>query len=306
MASLVNRAISIQAVQPPSFLQTNLCYEALMGSRAYGVHNSESTDYDVYGFCIPNKEIIFSHTAGIIQGFGNQGTKFDQWQQTHVKDLAKGKEYDFNIYNIVRYFHLCMNGNPNMIDSLFVPETCVLFTTYVGNLVREHRKLFLSKKVWKTFYSYAYSQIKKIDKKDSCGKRAESINKYGYDVKQGYHLHRLLGEALQLLEEGDLDLMRNREELKTIRRGEWSLDQVKKIFYDKLPTAEEAYRKTLLPDAPDEGRIKQLLLDCLEHHYGKLTGIIEKPNELLNAIKDIEQICQKVCYQKYPKILKNQ
>ena len=50
------------------------------------------------------------------------------------------------------------------------------------------------------------------------------------DVKFLYHVVRLLNEAEQILMEGDLDLERNREQLKSIRKGEWTFDQIVKYF----------------------------------------------------------------------------
>lgn len=81
---------------------------------------------DVYGFCIPGKEIIFPHLGGYIHGFGKQRKEFWQYQQHHIEDKEINKEYDLSIYNIVKYFQLCMENNPNMVDSLFVPQFCIL------------------------------------------------------------------------------------------------------------------------------------------------------------------------------------
>ena len=83
--------------------------------------------------------------------------------------FEKTKKYDLTIYNIVRYFHLCMENNPNIIDSLFVPRRCVLHSTQVGNLVRENRKMFLHKGSWFKFKGYAYSTLNKIRTKKHKG-----------------------------------------------------------------------------------------------------------------------------------------
>ena len=66
-------------ITPPSFMLTNMHYETMTGSIAYGVSTDES-DTDVYGFCIPPKHIIFPHLNGYILGFGAQPEKFEQYQ----------------------------------------------------------------------------------------------------------------------------------------------------------------------------------------------------------------------------------
>src|SRR6185503_3895322 len=116
--STVSELQSKGLIKPPTFVLGGTCYETIMGSMAYGV-SGDSSDMDIYGFCIPPKDMIFPHLAGHIQGFGKQIQKFDQYQQHHIIDKSSDKEYDLNIYNIVKYFQLCMENNPNMIDSLF-------------------------------------------------------------------------------------------------------------------------------------------------------------------------------------------
>lgn len=293
MASLLNMSVRNKLVNPPSFLPNNLMYECIMGSRAYGVNQADSSDYDIYGFVIPPKDILFPHLAGIIPGFGYQGQKFEQWQQHHVNDISSAKEYDFSIYNIVKFFQLCMDNNPNMIDSLFVPINCVLHCTQIGNMVRDKRKLFLSKQIWFKYKGYAFAQLHKLENKQPTGKRKEDVDKYGFDTKFSYHIVRLMNECQQMLVEGDLDLQRSREELKSIRRGEWNEERIKKHFENSLPALEDAYRKSSLPEYPPEKEIKKLLLECLEHHYSNLIGIVEQPDMAIQSLKEIDIIINK-------------
>ena len=125
-----------------------------------------------------------------------------------------------------------MDNNPNMIDSLFTPRTCVLSCSKIGEMVRENRKLFLHKGSWHKFKGYAYSQMNKMRVKDpdQDSRRYEMVQKYGYDVKFAYHIVRLLDEVEQIMTEGDIDLMRNREQLKSIRRGEWEIEDIEEYF----------------------------------------------------------------------------
>ena len=263
--SYVKRVHKEQLAQVPSYVHGGLQYEVIMGSFAYGV-SSDASDTDVYGFCIPNKAIVFPHTTGkYIFGYDNTVKgNFEQWQLHHVIDKSRKKEYDFSIYNITKYFRLCADGNPNMIDSLFVPHRCLTHCTPVGTILREHRFDFLSKKCWHTFKGYAYSQMHKMDIKNPEGKRKLMVEKYGYDVKYAYHLVRLLNEVEQILLEGDLDLERNREQLKAIRRGEWTVKEVKEYFDTKEKDLESLYLKSDLPHKPQYDKIRELLFTCLE------------------------------------------
>lgn len=274
-------------------MPNNIHYETMMGSVAYGV-SSDTSDIDLYGFCIPPKEIIFPHLAGEILGFGRQIKRFEQYQQHHIKDEFRGKEYDITIYNIVKFFQLCMDNNPNMVDCLFTPHTCVLHTTHIGSMVRENRKIFLHKGCYHKFKGYAYSQLQKMQNKNARkGKRKEIIEKYDYDVKFAYHLCRLLDECEQILVHHDLDLMNSREFLKAIRKGLVPEKDVIEFFSIKEKTLEKLYNESTLPYGPDEGRIKQLLLNCLEEHYGSIDNCVVNPNKADIALREISEIIER-------------
>lgn len=294
MASVVQRIANRNLAHPPPWLPENVMYETIMGSVAYGV-SSDTSDCDVYGFCLPKKSVIFPHLIGHINGFGQKPQGFDQWQEHHIKDKDAGKEYDVSIYSIIKYFQLCMENNPNMIDSLFTPQNCVLHITPIGTMVRENRKLFLHKGCFQKFKGYAFSQMHKAEIKNPKpgSKRYETYQKYGFDTKFCYHVVRLIGECEQILTEHDLDLQRNREQLKAIRRGEVTFEYVKDYFTEKEKYLERLYGESSLRYSPDEKAIKQLLLDCLEMHYGSLEKAIVNPDQATNVLREIDAILKR-------------
>jgi predicted nucleotidyltransferase len=289
--STLQRLADRGLVKPPRWLPSNVQYETIMGSAAYAV-SSDASDVDVYGWAIPPKDDIFPHLRGEILGFGAQAKRFAQYQEHHVCDrdalAGHGRTYDLTIFGIVRFFALAMENNPNVIDSLFTPTTCVLHSTRVGNLVRENRRLFLHRGAWPKFKGYAYSQLHKLAIKEPKGKRAESAAEHGYDVKFAYHVVRLLGEVEQILVEGDIDLQRDNERLKAIRRGEWTEVRLRQWAADKEADLERAYAACTLPPAPDEGKLKALLLNCLEEHYGTLEGCVVQPDRAVAALRSVQ------------------
>lgn len=288
--SLVNRGL----IHPPHWLADNTAYLTLMGSTAYGV-STDASDRDIYGFCVPPKHLVFPHLDGEILGFGRTKKRFEQFNtEQSVDDIDKKVTYDINVYSIVKYFHLCMENNPNMIDSLFTPPDCVLHATSLFNLVREQRKIFLHKGAWHKFKGYSYSQLHKMSNKNPEGKRKALVEKFGYDVKFGMHLVRLLNEVEQILTEGDIDIRRNNEQLKSIRRGEWTEQQIRDYFVSKEKELETLYTTSSLQHSPDESKIKTLLVNCLEQHYGNLGDAFVNENQFCDALRSIDEIIQKV------------
>jgi predicted nucleotidyltransferase len=295
--STVQRLTDRGLLKPPRWLPGNVQYETIMGSVAYGV-SSDTSDLDVYGWAIPPKDEIFPHLRGEILGFGRPAKRFEVYQEHHVEDrdalAGHGRTYDLTIFGIVRFFALAMENNPNIIDSLFTPSTCVLHSTRVGNLVRENRRLFLHKGAWPKFKGYAYSQLHKLAIKQTKGKRAKLAAAHGYDTKFGYHVVRLIGEVEMILMEGDIDLQRNNEQLKAIRRGEWTEERLRQWFADKESQLERIYAESTLPVAPDEARIKELLLTALEEHYGSLDDCIVNPDRAVVALRNIQAELERV------------
>ena len=284
-------------IHPPSFLINNTCYLTTVGSYAYGTYNDKS-DFDLMGFCIPPKSVVFPHVDSVIQGFGTQKEPFLQFECQQFTDPSalggKGRIYDLNVYNIVRYFHLIMENNPNFLGSLFTPFECVLHITQIGQMVRENRKSFLHKGCWARYKNFAFSQIHKMATKKASGKRKQLRDSHGYDVKYGMNLIRLLLEVEMILTEGDVDLRRHTEQLKAIRRGEVTEAEVRKIASDKEHQLEKAYSESKLPFGPDENKVKALLLACLEQHYGSLDKAIEMPDRYKSALLDIKKILESV------------
>lgn len=331
------------------WMPDNMHYITMMGSVAYGV-SSDTSDTDIYSFCIPPKEDLFPHLRGEIIGFGDAkhgNDRFKNFQEHHIKDIGAEKEYDLNVYNIVDFFQLVMENNPNMIDSLFTPQFCVLHCTRVGQMVRENRKMFLHRGSWHTFKGYAYAQLKKCRPTDeyycpecssigweavgdvvfgddrpspncsNCmkedkvvplkkrkvnkktGKRKAAVDLYGFDPKFAYHIVRNLNEIEQILTEGDLDLQRSREQLKAIRRGEWTLEQIEEYFERKELELETLYNenKANLPWGPKEeglqDRVKNLLFQCLEEHYGSLDKCVVNPDAAVMALREVGDVLAK-------------
>lgn len=173
-------------IHPPKFLANSTCYLTIMGSEAYGVSSGDS-DKDIYGIAIPPKEDVFPHLKGEILGFGRQNNRFEVWQEHHCKDLLY--EYDFSVYSIVRFFNLVMENNPNIIDTLFTPQRCVIHATKIGQHIRENRKMFLHKGCFQKFKGYSYSSLHKMNNKEHKGFDEVVVfeEKYGIDNKTTFN-----------------------------------------------------------------------------------------------------------------------
>jgi hypothetical protein len=63
---------------------------------------------------------------------------------------------------------------------------------------------------------------------------------------------------------------------------------------EKESDLERAYAASPLPAGPDEGRLRELLLCCLEEHYGNLSGCVVLPGREVAALRDIQAVLDRV------------
>jgi len=93
-------------------------------------------------------------------------------------------------------------------------------------------------------------------------KRKSMVRKYQYDVKNAAHLIRLLRMGAEFLETGVLNVYRTHDadELKRIKRGGWTLEQVKEEAARLFGGIEAARQRSPLPPLPDAKAAEAILL----------------------------------------------
>ena len=262
---IVKNLYELKKITPPKWLINSLIMEIRGGSYSYGCQDLGSSDNDIYGICIPPREIVFPYFYGYIQGFGTPPPKFEQYQQQHIVG-----EYDITIYNIVKFFHLCFNNNPNIVDILFSPNHCFSFLSPVGKCLIDNKHLFLSKKCIVTFKGYAVSQLRKLKNTNKQSlKRQHLINLHGFDTKFAYHVVRLGLECGQILKTGNLILDLDKDIYRDIRNGKWTLQDIYEFFSEQEEILDNLYKKSELPEIPDEKKLKKLLMECMEEFWNQ-------------------------------------
>jgi predicted nucleotidyltransferase len=120
----------------------NLLVKHKAGSHAYGT-NIASSDEDFRGiFC-----------ADPI----NVRTPFFRIEEAEDTD-----EEDTKLYELAAYMKLCLDCNPNIIETLWVHDDDITFRTPAYDLLRNARHDLLSSKIAFTTSGYALAQLKRI------------------------------------------------------------------------------------------------------------------------------------------------
>lgn len=228
------------------------------GSIAHGMYIPSSDpdsidDKDIMGVCIPELNNYL--------GFGH----FEQKEKQY-------KEWDSVVYEIRKYFRLLLKSNPNVMSLLWLEPNMYITKTEIGRQIVENRYLFVSKQAYHSFNGYAYGQFKRMTHFKFEGymgvKRKQLVERHGYDTKNAAHLIRLLRMGIEFLIEGRLHIHRaDGDQLLAIKRGEWTLEQVKTEAEHLFRRAEEAYLLSKLANEPDHAGAERLLMDIIMEHF---------------------------------------
>lgn len=121
--------------------KNNILFLTLAGSISYGT-NVQNSDIDLRGVMIePKRDIL---------GFGS----FEQYEDENT---------DTVIYGLKKFFKLCLNANPNVLELLGTKDEHVILISPLGKRIRENYEIFLSKRAFDSFGNYALAQLRRLE-----------------------------------------------------------------------------------------------------------------------------------------------
>lgn len=220
----------------------NVIYKILSGSHAHGT-NIPTSDEDVRGIWLPS---IDDHL------------KFEDPQE--IRELP-GQE-DVVIHPIKKFMFLSMQGNPNVLDWLYVDKKLILHINDAGKEIRENRLVFLGKHIYHRMKGYADGEMKSMMSVSgkTGAKRKIEIKKYGYSPKCAMNAIRILQEGAELLRDKVITLPRpNHKELRKIKMGESNPTELIKMFNNAMGDIESAHDHSDLPETVDRRDVERLM-----------------------------------------------
>ncbi len=133
----------IKSVRPAKELMSeNMIVKHYAGSLAYGT-NLPTSDVDLRGvFCADPINILAPFHV--------------------IKECEDQDEEDTKLFELRHFFKLCVDCNPNIIETLWVDKSDIVFSTDEYHYIREYREELLSQKIAHTTSGYAFSQLKRI------------------------------------------------------------------------------------------------------------------------------------------------
>lgn len=232
------------------------------GSEAHGTYVPSTDpdsidDRDVMGVVVPPRDYYL-------------GMK--KWEGA---ESIKG-EWDVVLYEVRKFAGLLGRQNPNVLSMLWLEPEDYLHVGPVGQKLLDHRDLFRSRRAASdAFVGYARGQLKRMTHYKFEGymgaKRKELVDRHGYDTKNAAHLVRLLHTGLEYLRTGRLQVRRtwDVDVILKIKRGGWSLHEVRDYADRKFEEFKEVYDESPLPPVVNWEAINRLVVECVELGGGR-------------------------------------
>lgn len=79
-----------------------------------------------------------------------------------IRESEDSEEEDTKYYELAHFMKLCLECNPNIVETLWVDDSDIVFRTAAYNILRSERHMLLSSKIAFTTTGYAIAQLKRI------------------------------------------------------------------------------------------------------------------------------------------------
>ncbi len=135
------------------FAEENKILEYKVGSHLYGT-NTPTSDEDYCGVFIAPEEYYLGLNA--IEEVDFSVTSKNKDGKNNADAI------DRKLYELRKFVRLSLENNPNVIEQLFVDDKNVIFTSSLGEELRNNRHMFLHRGLRHKFLGYSFSQKHKM------------------------------------------------------------------------------------------------------------------------------------------------
>lgn len=253
-------------------MKRKIIFRTRTGSNLYGLSTAES-DTDYVSVFIPTSEDLLGLKK--CEQIDNS-TKSSSCDRRNTKE-----DTDDVMYSLPKFLHLALQNNPNIVELLFAtPNVIEILEPEFKFLMHNYDKI-ISKRVFKTFTGYAFSQKKKLTVKSE---RYNSLVDAVVNIEAGYTRDELsdYSRAISDFEAGQLTsnvkyYKGRKNNTETFHKG-MSI----KMIYEKLVYERDNYGWRVKTDSFDK-----LRYDCYIEGTEFLT---ENGWKKYNDITDIEKL----------------
>lgn len=222
----------------------NILYKAIVGSKAFGLANSQS-DTDYFTIVVPPAECI----VGLSDMKGSQ-------------KVDKESGIDSRIITLKEFLKGVLQGKSNEIECLFVSPEYILNQSLDGHYLYRHRNKLLSKRMYKSLLGFTIAQQARMLR----GNTNRFDKNLGYDPKCAAYGLRAIYQAIILKQSGKFEVVlpgwRN-DVIRDIKQSNtlWNKDEMIALFDKYIKIFDEIEDNSGLPAEPDYDFWNKFLMD---------------------------------------------
>ena len=239
----------------------------VIGSTIHGLALDGTDDRDEMGVCLEDIEFV----AGL--GHFEQYIYRTAKERTGKDDApSQAGDLDLVVYSLRKFVRLALDGNPTILNLLFVPPSRLVCCDARGSALQAMAPSIVSRRAAGRFLGYLQAQRQRLlgERGQKRIHRPELEAAHGYDTKYAMHMLRLGVQGVELLRTGRIMLPIAEPErtwLMQVRRGEIDLQAC-------LTRCGELERELLdlketspLPSKPDYHAVERWVVTLYLEHW---------------------------------------
>lgn len=195
--------------QHRAMAEENTILRVPAGSTLHGLHVPGTDDRDEVGICI--------ETIDAVLGF----SEFEQYIYRTAAERegkhdapSQAGDLDLTIFSLRKFLRLAMQGNPQILQCLFVPPSLCLVRNGLGAKLQELAPLIVSRQAGARYLGYLEAQRQRLlgERGQKKVNRPQLEAKFGFDTKYAMHILRLGFQGVELMSTGKLTLPMREED----------------------------------------------------------------------------------------------
>lgn len=230
----------------------------VIGSTIHGLSVAGTDDLDLMGIRIESAQ----EALGL-------GQPFEQyvWRTQPEGEPSGPGDVDLTVYSLRKWLRLAANGNPTILNLLFVPRNYREIDGVLATDLRGLTSKIISREAGFRYQGYLRAQRERLlglrgGQRTGSTRRERYVAEFGFDVKFAGHMIRLGVQGVELLQTGHLELPipePRRSEILAVRLGEVALDECIKWAESLENTLERLCHEADLPEHPDREHLNKWL-----------------------------------------------
>jgi hypothetical protein len=232
----------------------------VIGSTLHGLTMAETDDLDLMGVMVEpmHRAIPLADTP----------LEHYTWRTQEEGEPSGPGDVDLSVYTLRKFLRLASNGNPTVLNLLFVPPEQRRIDSPLADELRNLVSLIVSREAADRYIGYLVQQRERLvgergQKRSGYARREKYLSGGGWDTKYAMHMCRLGVQGTELLRTGRITLPvpePARSLLMAVRRGQCDLSDAVRWAEELEAELVRLRDKSRMPEHPDREQLERWMV----------------------------------------------